>query len=79
MELHVFYLILDSKMLMSVPRYVLVHVISMLTVPTLLEVSLAHVGQVSVEMEWFAQVKSFNLQNIDFCQYITMVPHVLFL
>ena len=49
--------ILDSKMLMSVP---LIHVIPMLTVPTLLEVLLARVGQVSVEMEWLAQVWLFN-------------------
>ena len=55
------YLILDSKILMSVP---LIHVIPMLTVPTLLEVSLARVSQVSVEMEWLAQV-IFNSQNID--------------
>ena len=62
------YLILDSKILMSVP---LIHVIPMLTVPTLLEVSLARVSQVSVEMEWLAQVRSFNSQKyIDFASIV---------
>ena len=39
----------------------MIHVIPMLTVPTLLEVSLARVSQVLREMEWPAQVTHRSL------------------
>ena len=68
------YLILDSKMLMSVPCCVLVHVIPMLTVTTLLEVSLAHVVQVSVEMEWLAR----DINNVSTVTHRTLTLLICF-